>query len=157
MTGSRRGYSLAEMLIVMAIIGVMTAMVVPRLSYGLVRKKKAETAAYKLMTDLRLTRSMAIRDAATNSKGYSLELTGTSPYSGYTIENYTTHEVVATHTFESGITVSCPGVKKFVYEPLGNLKHDESGTVITVVAEGTTYSLTLDAVGATGSVKCTKS
>jgi type II secretory pathway pseudopilin PulG len=145
------------MLIVMAIIGVMTAMIVPRLSYGLIRKKKAEAAAYKLMTDLRLTRSMAIRDAATNSKGYKLELTGSSPHSGYTIKNVKTQEVVATHTFESGVTVSCPGVKKFVYEPLGNLKHDESGTQIAVAADGTTYTLTLDAVSATGSVKCTKS
>jgi Tfp pilus assembly protein FimT len=144
------------MLVALAIMGVMAALVVPRLSYGLVRHKKAEVAAYKLMTDLRLTRSMAIRDAATNDKGYKLEMTGSAPYSGYTIKNYTTLVVVGTHTFESGVAVSCPGVKKFVYMPLGNLKNDESGTQITVTADGMTYRLTLDAVSATGSVKCVK-
>ncbi len=153
MTRSFWGFSLAEMLVVVAITGVMAAVVVPRLSYGLVRHKKAEATAYKLLTDLRMTRSLAIRDAATNTKGYKLEMTGSSPYSGYTIENYTTHEVVATHAFEANVTVSCTGLKKFVYEPLGNLKHDESGTVIIVAAAGSTYALNLDVVSATGAVK----
>jgi len=157
MVDARKGYSLAELVIVVAIMAVMAAVAIPRFSHGLVRRKKAEATAYKLMTDLRLTRSMAIRDAATNSKGYELEMTGSSPYSGYTIENRDTHVIVATHTFGTGATVTCPGLKKFVYLPLGNLKSDESGTRITVTAEGTTYTLTLDATSATGTVKCTKS
>jgi Tfp pilus assembly protein FimT len=129
-------------------------MAVPRLSYGLVRHKTAETAAYKLMTDLRMTRSLAIRDAATNDKGYQINMTGSSPYSGYTIENRDTDAVVATHTFESGVTVTATGSDKFKFEPLGNLKSD-SGTQITVSADGKTFTLTF--VVATGAVKCTES
>ena len=157
MVDARKGYSLAELVVVVAIMAVMAAVAIPRFSQTVVRRKKAEVTAYKVMTDLRLTRSMAIRDAATNNQGYELDMTGSSPYSGYTIENCDTHEVVATHTFGTGATVTCAGVKKFVYLPLGNLKGDESGTRITVTAAGTTYTLTLDAVSATGTVKCTKS
>ena len=156
MVKSRTGYSLVELVIVVAIVAVMAVVAVPRLSYSLVRRTKAEAGAYKLMTDLRLTRSMAIRDAATNNKGYELDMTGSAPYSGYTIQNTNTHTAVATYTFESGVSVTCPGVKNFKYQPLGNLKQDESGTQISVAASGTTYILTLDAVGDTGTVKCTK-
>ena len=157
MLKSRRGHSLAELIVVVVIIAVMSVVAVPRFSRAMVGRTTAETTAYTLMTDLRLTRSMAIRDAATNDKGYSLELTGASPYSGYTIENCKTHTVIATHTFHSGVTVNCPGAKKFVYVPMGNLKPDESGTQITVTGSGGTYTLTLDAMSATGIVKCTKS
>lgn len=156
MAEARKGTSLAELVVVVVILAAMAAVAVPRFSHALVRMKRAEATAAKLMTDLRLTRSLAIRDAATNSSGYVLEMTGAAPYSGYRIEGVGTHEVAATHTFEPGVTVLCPGGARFVYLPLGNLKGDESGTQITVAAEGTTLMITLDAVSATGSVKCTK-
>mgnify|MGYP001272998358 CR=1 FL=1 len=156
MVGARKGTSLAELVVVVVILAAMAMVAVPRFSHALVRMKRAEAAAAKLVTDLRLTRSMAIRDAATNRGGYKLEMTGTAPYSGYRIEAVDTHQVAATHTFEPGVTVLCAGASRFVYLPLGNLKADESGTQITVAAEGMTLTLTLDAVSATGSVQCTK-
>jgi len=153
MARSRAGYSLAELIVVMAITAVMAAMVIPRFSYGLVSRKKADTTATKLMTDLRRTRSMAVRDAATNSKGFELDLSGSSPYPGYTIENADSRQVVDTVSFVSGVTVTCQGSSKFTFEPLGNLKTG-SGTQIAVVGDGKSFTLTF--VSATGMVKLTR-
>jgi len=150
MARSRRGFSLAELVVVVAIMAVMAAMVVPRFSYGLVRRRKAEATAYKLMADLRLARSMAIRDAASNDHGFELDMTGSSPYSGYQIKNSKTGAVLDTQSFESGVTVTCTGSNKFKFEPLGNLKSD-SGTRITASADGRSFVLTF--VFATGAVK----
>jgi prepilin-type N-terminal cleavage/methylation domain-containing protein len=150
MVRSKKGYSLTELVIVVAIMGVMAAMAIPRFSTSLVGKTKAEAAAYKLIADLRLARSMAIRDAATNDKGYEVDLTSTT----YTIENTKTHATVASHTFTSGVTVAWTGSSKFVFEPLGDLKSG-SGTQITLAAGGRTCTLTF--VAATGEIKCTKS
>ncbi len=150
MVRSNRGYSLTELVIVVAIMGVMAAMAIPRFSSSLVGKTKAEAAAYKLIADLRLARSMAIRDAATNDKGYEVDLTSTT----YTIVNTKTSATVASYTFASGLTVTWVGTYKFIFEPLGDLK-SSSGTQITLAAGGRTCTLTF--VSATGAIKCTKS
>jgi hypothetical protein len=93
---------------------------------------------------------MAIRDAATNDKGYEVDLTSTS----YTIVNTKTSATVASHTFTSGVTVAWTGSSKFYYEPLGDLKTG-SGNQITLSSGGRTCTLTF--VAATGEIKCTKS
>jgi prepilin-type N-terminal cleavage/methylation domain-containing protein len=147
---SHKGYSLAELVIVVAIMGVMAAMALPRFSNSLVGKTKAESACYKLIADLRLARSMAIRDAATNDKGYEIDLTSTS----YTIVNTKTSATVASHSFKSGVTVAWLNSNKFIFEPLGDLKGG-SGTQITLSAGGRTCTLTF--IAATGEIKLTKS
>lgn len=148
----RRGYSLAELIVVVAIMAVMAMVAVPRLSYGLVGKTKARTSAYRLVSALRKTRSLAIRDAATNSKGYTLSFTGSPPYAGYQIENEDKKEVIETVSLQSGIEVTISGSNKFTFEPLGNLKHGYDSQ-ITVSGGGRSYTISF--VPSTGAVKCT--
>jgi prepilin-type N-terminal cleavage/methylation domain-containing protein len=154
MVRSKEGYSLTELVIVVAIMAAMAAVAVPRFSFALVGRTKAEAAAYKLMADLRLARIMAISNAATNDKGYEVDLTGSSPYTGYQVISTKDNSVVRTITFSSGMTVTCTGSYKFRFEPLGDLKGD-SGSQIRVVGNGKTWTLTF--VAATGAVKCTES
>jgi len=149
---ARRGYSLVELLVVVGIIAVMAMVAVPRFSYGIVSKTKAKAAAYRLVTDLRRTRSLAIQDAATNKKGYSLSMTGSAPYTGYQIENEDTKQTVDSCQFTSGVTATIQGPNKFTFEPLGNLKPG-SGSQITVIAGDGRYTISF--VASTGAVICT--
>lgn len=148
----RRGYSLAELIVVVAIMAVMAMVAVPRLSYGLVTKTKARTSAHRIVAALRKTRSLAIRDAATGKKGYTLSFTGKSPYTGYKIENENKKQIIETVSIPSGVEVTVSGPNKFTFEPLGNLKPG-SGSQITVSADGRSY--TIGFVPSTGAVKCT--
>jgi prepilin-type N-terminal cleavage/methylation domain-containing protein len=150
MLKSHRGYTLVELIVVVTITAAMAVVAIPRFSFRLVSRTKAEASAYKLIADLRLARSMAIRDAATNDKGYEVDLASTT----YTIVNTKTNTTVASHTFTSGVTVAWVGSSKFVFEPLGDLKSG-SGTQITLSAGGRTCTLTF--VPATGDIKCAKS
>ena len=151
MAKKRQAYSLTELIVVVAFIGIFAAIAVPRLNFALISKNKAETTARKIVTDLRRTRRMAISDAANNDDGYELNMTGGSPYTGYEIENSDTDEIVDSHTFDSAIT--CTGDSKFRFEPLGNLK-DAGHKNFTVSAEGKTFTITV--IRATGMIKCTE-
>jgi len=60
----RRAFSLVELMLIVAFLGVFAAIAIPRLDYAIVRRYKAEATAKKILTSLRLTRSLAISDAA---------------------------------------------------------------------------------------------
>jgi len=145
----RKAFTLAELIIVVAIIGIMAVVAVPRLNYAVISKQKADTIARKIVTDLRRTRSLAIADAASNSEGYELKMVGAAPYTTYEIENSDTGETVDSHTIDSN--VSCTGDNTFEFGPLGNLKAG-SGSELSVSADGKTYTITI--VPATGAAKC---
>ncbi|MHC4424864.1 MAG: pilus assembly FimT family protein [Planctomycetota bacterium] len=148
---TRTAYSLVELLIVVIFLGILAAIAVPRLNFSATSKHKADTISRKIVADLRRTRRLAISDAANNTAGFTLNLTGSSPYSGYEIENLNTAETVDSHTIDSSI--SCTGGAAFQFGPLGNLKAG-SDTQLTVSASGKIFTITIAA--ATGMVKCTE-
>lgn len=145
------GFSLAELIIVVIIIGIMAFVAVPRLQFGGVRRKKAEITASKIVTDLRHTRLLAITNAAENTNGYRLTMQGGAPYSSYQITNLQTSEVVDTYSIDS--EVSCMGDSQFSFGPLGNLLSG-SGSTISVSSEGKSFTITV--ISATGMVKNTE-
>ena len=151
MKNYRSGISLVELVLVVLIIGILTAVAVPRMGMGVVVKHKVKTTAQKIATDLRRCRSLAIAEAASNSTGYSLNMTGSAPYSGYEIINLATGESVDSYTFRSDVT--CTGADEFKFGPLGNLT--ESAGTVTVSGSGKTYTITV--VQATGMVRCNES
>lgn len=144
-----RAFSLVEAIIAVLFIGIFVAIAAPRLNFAIISKNKAETTAKKIVTDLRRTRRMAISDAAENTEGFKLKMSGFSPYTAYTIENDNTEETVDSHTIDS--VISCTGGSTFGFGPLGNLK-PTSDTQLTVSAEGKTFTITI--VPATGMIKC---
>ena len=119
------------------------------MNFSLVSKHKADAFSRKMVTDLRRTRSRAISDAADNTAGYSLKMTGSSPYTGYEIKNLDTEETVDSHIIAS--VVSCTGGDEFKFGPLGNLLSG-SDNELTVTAEGNSFIITI--ISATGMVKC---
>jgi len=146
------GYSLAELILIVLILAALTAVAVPRMQFAALRRQKADTVARKIATDLRLTRRLAITNAAENVYGYALNMTGGSPYSGYEIVDLETSEVVDSHSIDS--EVSCTGGSSFEFGPLGNQTGGIGGTQLTVTSEGKSFTVTV--VSATGAVKCTE-
>ena len=146
----RNAHTLAELVVVVMILGVLATIAIPRLQFRAVHQKKLAAAAHKLTADLRRARSMALRDAATNSKGFEVLRTG-NPWTGYEIKDLDPPaSTVDTVTFESGITVT--GDNKYDFGPLGNLT--VGGSAINLSVDADSFQITF--VAATGAVICTE-
>ena len=145
----KTAFTLAEMLIAVLFLGIFAYVAVPRMQTSILDRYKSESAAQKIVTDLRLVRNLAITEAANNTAGFALQMAGTSPYSGYTIVNLANNQTVATHTIDAKI--SCSGGALFKFGPMGNLLAG-SDTQLVVSAAGKTSSIGITA--ATGSVQC---
>ena len=151
MAAKRAAYSLIEAITVVMILGILTFIAVPRLNFSMFRGKEAGSAARQIATDLRRTRTLAISHAANNTKGYNLQMAGSSPYTSYTIVDANSGSTVDTLTIDS--TISCTGGSVFKFGPLGNLQSGSSSTPITVSYGSHTYTITI--ISATGIVECT--
>ena len=152
MKKKKTAFSLVELILIVAFLGIFAAIAVPRLNFAIISKQKAETVASKIVTDLRLTRRLAISDAANNTLGYKLQMVTPAPYTSYTIVDCNPPPTtVDSHTIDSDVSVTCPVQPLFRFGPLGNLKSG-SATEITVSAEGRSFTITLNS--ATGTVKC---
>ena len=154
MAVSKKAFSLAELIVIVLIISAIAFIAVPRLNFSAVSRMKSETVAKKIVTDLRRVRTMAISDAANNTNGYSLLMTGSSPYTGYQIKNLKTSAIADTQTIPAGVSCTTTGSSEFKFGPLGNLLSG-SGTRITV--SGSSKTNTIDVTSATGMIKCTES
>jgi len=144
---------MVELIIIVVIVAALTFMAVPRLGFTALRRKQADTVAKKIITDLRRTRRLAISDAATNTDGFALNMTGGGPYTGYEIEDLSTSTIITNGTFSIDSAISCTGEANFQFGPLGNLKAGIDAQLI-VSAEEKTFTITV--IKATGTVKCTE-
>jgi Tfp pilus assembly protein FimT len=150
MTGKRTAYSLVEMIVVVMILGAIAFIAIPRINFTGLNRKQANAVAKKIATDLRRTRTLAISYAANNTKGYNLQMIGSSPYTSYNIVDANSSSTVQTLTIDS--SVSCTGGSLFKFGPLGNLLSGSSATAISVSSGGKTYTITV--ISATGIVQC---
>lgn len=149
MVKSRKAFSLAELILIVLILGVLTVITIPKMQFATLRRQKADATAEKIATALRLARRLAITNAAVNVSGYALKMKGVSPYSSYEIVNLKTSEVVDSYSIDS--EVSCVGGSNFEFGPLGNLLAG-SDTQAVVSADGKSFTISI--VPATGMVKC---
>jgi len=151
MARQKTAFTLIEVILVVLFLGIMAAIAIPRLSLSTLSKQKADCLARKIVTDLRRTRRLAISNAADNTAGFRMNMTGSSPYTGYDIVDANSAETVDSHTIDS--SVSCTGGNEFRFGPQGNLLSG-SATQLVISAGGKTF--TIDVTSATGMVKCTE-
>ncbi len=78
MAAKRTAYSLAEMIVVVLILGAFAVIAIPRLNFAALHHKQANAIAKKIATDLRRTRALAISNAAVNNAGFQLQMIGVS-------------------------------------------------------------------------------
>ena len=149
----RNAHTLTELVVVVLIMGTLAMIAIPRLQCGAIKQKKLAGAAHQLVGDLRKTRSLAMRDAATNDDGYRLRLVGASPYTEYLIENADTGEEVSRTNIDPSIVVTSSPTYRFVFGRLGNMTLG-GDSQINLSADGKSFTLTF--VTATGAVLCTK-
>jgi Tfp pilus assembly protein FimT len=148
-TENRRAFTLAELILIVVILGVFAAIAVPRLDYGIVKRYKAEATAKKIVTDLRRVRGLATANAANNTNGFALRMLGPDPYTGYEIVNLDTAATIDSHSIDSAVTVAS-AASQFDFGPFGNLT--STNTQLTVSADGKIF--TIGFVTATGTVTC---
>ncbi|UCD50901.1 MAG: prepilin-type N-terminal cleavage/methylation domain-containing protein [Phycisphaerales bacterium] len=145
----RRGYTVAELLVVVLIIGVLAAVGVPRLQFGLRDRSQGSVTAWKIVTDLRRTRSLAILHAATNPQGFALNVRRQGKNTTYDLVDLSNSRVVESHAIDSSVV--CEGGASFQFGPLGALK-DGSDSSLELSLGPSTFELTV--VPATGTVRC---
>ena len=143
-----KAYSLVELIIVVMFIGILAAISMPRVDFGIISKQKVDTVARKIVVDLRRTRRLAIADAADNSKGFAMKMKDSQPYRRYIIKNLDTKKIVDSLAIDSYI--SCTGDNNFKFGPMGNLT--DTGFQLKVAAQGRSFTITI--ISATGMVKC---
>ena len=147
---SRSAFSLVELLLIVGILGVFAVIVIPRFNYGTAKQYKAEATAKKIVTDLRLTRSLAISNAANNAIGYQLQMILPTPFTGYkVVDNSPPPTTVASHAIDPDVAVT--GAVIFRFEPLGSLLNGIDQQ-LTVSAAGRSFTITV--LGVTGMTKC---
>jgi len=149
MAKKRNGHTLVEVIVVVVILGALAFVAIPRLRYSVLYRKQADTAARRIVTDIRRTRRLAISDAATNTDGFALNRTGLS----FEIVDLSDDTTVANSAFSLDAHIACLGGTTFQFGPLGNSKTG-SDSQLTVSSEGKEF--TIDIIPATGIVKCTE-
>ena len=139
-------------MVIVAILGILAVIAIPRVDYAIVRRYKAESTARKILTDLRRTRGLAIANAATNTQGFKLMMTNPSPYyTSYEIVNEDTGTTVDSHAIDSDVLCNADG-GEFKFGPRGNLLSG-SGTKITLANTDENKTFTITVTPATGMIK----
>jgi prepilin-type N-terminal cleavage/methylation domain-containing protein len=148
MKQNRKAFTIIELVVVVLLIGIFSYVAIPRMRSGILDQSTSQTQAQKIITDLRLARNMAVTDAARNTSGFAVQMTGSSPYRSYNVVNLTNNSVVSTVAISSN--ASCTGGASFKFGPLGNLLAG-SGNQLVVSGGGRTTIINI--VAATGTVE----
>jgi Tfp pilus assembly protein FimT len=146
----RKAVTLIELLIIVLIIAAMTFVAIPRFSMATAKAGKAAAMAQKIAAGIRYTRSLAISNAATNTQGFGLNMTGSGSYTGFQIVDLSSSTVIKTESIDA--SVNCTGANDFRFGPLGNRLIDSDS--LTIGGGGKTFSVTV--TSATGMVKCAR-
>jgi prepilin-type N-terminal cleavage/methylation domain-containing protein len=135
----RTGFTLVELLLVVAVLAVMVSITIPRIGWSAMGKVEAKTSAREFSDHLKLARSLAITHASTNSNGYKVVLSG--PFTSYSLINVATLATVK-GPIDIPQGVICSGDSEFMFTPLGQLQgfgtlavqFSKSGNIFIVTA-----------------------
>lgn len=139
----RGGYTLAELVIVIVIMGIMATIAVPRLSTFL-RQLSARSAVSKVVSDLTLARTQAVREGRT----VSFTVTGTGTYQVTVDQGANPARVIKTVNVsgtQKNVSLT-PNPTTIAFDPRGMLRPG-SGDQLVVKRGTTTDIVSVSAVG----------
>lgn len=144
----KKGFTLVEAMIVIALLGIVTAIALPRYGSGTITRFRLENEARRIQSDLRLTRRLAI----TNGADYILKVyPAANEYKIYAGSIADVNQVGEARTIKPEITAS--GDDEFTFESLGNADA-ASGTILSLTTGSQQYDVTVTI--ATGRVSIAK-
>ncbi len=148
---AKKAFTLIELILIVFLLGAISAICVPRLNFATVTNQKASCMVINIVTDLRRTRTLAMSNAANNTAGFALNIVGSSGNFSYEIVNLDTGTTVDSYTIDSDI--DCTGGQQFEFAPSGNLLGG-SDVEFNVAGGGTSFTVTV--VPVTGMVRYTE-
>lgn len=99
----KKGFTLIELGLVVAIIGIMAAILIPRFHTNTLNDKRAETVSQQLKTDLLLTRQLSINTNISHLLHIDIQ---TNTYAIYRLSISPENKVGHTRTFHQALVIS---------------------------------------------------
>jgi prepilin-type N-terminal cleavage/methylation domain-containing protein len=140
----RTGFSLAELILTVAILAILMSIAIPRIGWETMRKIQAETSGQQFSNYLKLARSLAITHAGSNGAGYKVVLSASKPYTYSLIDAATSDVIKGPITLPTGVSRS--GDRTYQFTPLGNLSASKTLSV-TFSKTGDTYVVAVTPLG----------
>ncbi len=151
MVTKKKAFTLVELILILLLLAVVSAICIPRLNFAAVSNQNTECLVSKIVTDLRHTRTLAMSNAANNTAGFALNIIGSAGNLSYEIVNLDTGTTLNSYTISSDI--NCTGGRQFEFAPSGNLLGG-SDTEFNIAGGGVSFTITV--VSITGMVRYTE-
>lgn len=119
MVARKKAFTLVELILILLLLGVVSAICIPRFNFAVVSNQNAECLVSKIVTDLRRTRTLAMSNAANNTAGFALNIVGSAGNFSYEIVNLDSGTTLDSYTI--GSDIDCTGGRQFEFAPSGNL------------------------------------
>ena len=71
MVARKKAFTLVELILILLLLAVVSAICIPRLNFAAVSNQNTECLVSKIVTDLRHTRTLAMSNAANNTAGFA--------------------------------------------------------------------------------------
>ncbi|MEK9657368.1 MAG: prepilin-type N-terminal cleavage/methylation domain-containing protein [bacterium] len=131
------GFTLIELGFVVAIIGIMAAILIPRFNTGLLNDKRVETLSNQLKSDLLLTRQLSINTKV--SHHLHIDPT-TNSYAIYRFSVSQANKVGHTRLLHQGLVIS--GDLTHTFTPKGSLL-DNVNTFVQISYSGQVWQINI--------------
>ncbi len=142
--GTAGGFTLIELLLAVAVLAILAGIAIPRMDWGVIGKADARTSARGFANYLKLARSLAITNAADNTSGYKVVVSGL--FTSYSIINAGTEDVVK-GPIEIPEGVTCTGEGEFAFTTLGELTQGSGTLTLEFSSSGETTVVSVTPIG----------